>query len=62
MIKINLLFFILLFTLQIGICQHHENDSDKSSVNDYMLQTSQEKLAKVFDSPERDKWQKPDEV
>ena len=62
MIKINLVFFIHLFTLQIGICQYHENDSDKSSANDYMLQTSQEKLANVFDSPERDNWQKPDEV
>lgn len=61
MIKSNLLFFLFLFTFQIGICQQHD-DSDGMSANDHMLQTSHETLAKVFDSPERDKWQKPDEV
>lgn len=61
MIKSNLLFFIFLFTWQIGNCQHHEN-SDGKSANDHMLQSSHENLAKAFDSSERESWQKPDEV
>ena len=48
--------------LQVGFCQHHNDDSVGMSVNELMLQSSHEKLAKVFDSSERDDWQKPDEV
>ena len=47
--------------LQVGFCQHHNDDSVGMSVNELMLQSSHEKLAKVFDSSERDDWQKPDE-
>ncbi len=62
MIKSNLLLFLLLLMLQIGFCQHHNHDSAGMSANEYMLQYSHENLAKVFDSSERDDWQKPGEV
>lgn len=60
--KSNLCFITLLFTLQIGICQKHDSDSVRMSANEYMLQNSHEKLVKIFESSERDSWQKPDEV
>jgi ubiquinone/menaquinone biosynthesis C-methylase UbiE len=48
--------------LQIGFCQQYDDDSVGTSANEFMLQSSHENLAKVFDSSERDDWQKPDEV
>lgn len=47
----------------IGICQHQKHDTGTSlNANEFMLQTSQEDLAKIFDSAERDAWQKPETV
>ncbi len=39
---------------------HHMNDS--LSANDYLFRSTTEELSKIFDSPERDAWQKPGEV
>ena len=52
---------MLYFSTCSGICaQHH--DSTISTTNEYMHQTSHEDLVKIFDSPERDAWQKPEKV
>ena len=48
--------------LQEALCQHNSSDSTKSTANEYMHQSSHEELAKIFDSSERDSWQKPDLV
>lgn len=46
-----------------GFCQHQKHESESpSNANEYMLQSSHEDLAKIFDSSERDKWQKPEKV
>lgn len=54
---INVLYFLTVF----AYCSHshgHRHDS----ANEHMNQTSFEKLSESFESPERKKWQKPDEV
>ncbi|MCG8307855.1 MAG: class I SAM-dependent methyltransferase [Cytophagales bacterium] len=58
---VSLNIIILLFW-QVGHCQHKENHTGRQDANEYMHQTSHEELARIFDSSERDKWQKPDEV
>lgn len=46
----------------VVLAQDHAHDSTISTANEYMHQTSHEDLVKIFDSSERDAWQKPDEV
>lgn len=60
--KSILFFFALTLVGHVGICQSHDEESDKLTANESMLQNSHENLAKIFDSSERDQWQKPEEV
>ncbi len=63
MIKAPFLIIVLLTVPLSGICQHqNHNNDDRSDANDYMLQSSHEDLAKIFDATERDAWQQPEKV
>jgi len=42
--------------------QEHKKDHDPGTANEYMHQSSVEDLAKRFESPERDAYQKPEKV
>lgn len=61
--RILLILAVSLITfLQEATGQHNSSDSTQSTANEYMHQSSHEELAKIFDSSERDSWQKPDLV
>jgi len=61
--KKHIIFSILFLTiLNYVFGQHQSNDSTSSSANEYMHQNTHEDLAKMFESSDRDAWQKPDEV
>jgi len=62
MIKLVAFLLISVCFMQIANAQEHKEDSANPTANEYMHQNSHEELAKAFDSSERDKWQKPEEV
>ncbi|MCE2613100.1 methyltransferase domain-containing protein [Flavobacteriaceae bacterium D16] len=53
---------IFLGTLLACQGQEHKKDHDPGTANEYMHQSSVEDLAKRFESPERDAYQKPEKV
>ncbi len=64
--KLNHLLFSSLFILAplLGLAQVHSDKHHKTgkSANEYMHQRPVSELIKTFESPERDEWQKPEEV
>lgn len=62
MIKLVAFLLISLFFMQTASAQEHREESANPTANEYMHQNSHEELARAFDSSERDKWQKPEEV
>lgn len=61
---IRLTTILLLFGLiqHFSFAQDKSLDPNSSTANEYMHQNAHEDLAKVFESSERDAWQKPGEV
>jgi 2-polyprenyl-3-methyl-5-hydroxy-6-metoxy-1,4-benzoquinol methylase len=56
----SLAFFILLAAFKLQA--QDESEAEMNKANQYMSQSSIESLVSAFDSPDRDRWQKPDEV
>ncbi|GAB4490859.1 MAG: class I SAM-dependent methyltransferase [Raineya sp.] len=61
MIKFSL-GFIFLFTAVMLHAQEHKHHHHHGEANEFMNKSKFEKLVERFESPEREKWQKPDEV
>ncbi|GAB4123555.1 MAG: class I SAM-dependent methyltransferase [Raineya sp.] len=61
MIKFSL-GFIFLFTAVMLHAQEHKHRHHHGEANEFMNKSKFEKLVERFESPEREKWQKPDEV
>lgn len=53
---------VILFNTCAFAQQENHHSADSLSPNDYLFQSSAEELSKIFDSSERDAWQKPEEV